>query len=75
VYVFSSTKSENGRVEEILLGEERIGTSEGASGRERGRRVNMVQIMYTHVCKCKSDTYSSCSRNQERLGEGEQWRR
>jgi hypothetical protein len=22
-------------------------------GREKGRRKNMVQIMYTHVCKCK----------------------
>jgi hypothetical protein len=23
-------------------------------GGERNRRVNMVQIMYTHVCKCKN---------------------
>jgi hypothetical protein len=26
---------------------------EGRGGEERGRRMNMVQIMYTHVCKCK----------------------
>jgi hypothetical protein len=26
------------------------------SGGERRRRMNMVQIMYTHVCKCKNDT-------------------
>jgi hypothetical protein len=25
-------------------------------GRERGRRINAVQIMYTHVSKCKNDT-------------------
>jgi hypothetical protein len=25
-------------------------------GRERGRRMHMVQTMYTHVCKCKNDT-------------------
>jgi hypothetical protein len=33
----------------------------GAGGRggvrERGRRVNMVQTMYPHACKCKNDTY------------------
>jgi hypothetical protein len=28
----------------------------GRGGRERSRRLNMVQIMYTHVCKCKNDT-------------------
>jgi hypothetical protein len=28
----------------------------GGGGRERGRKMNMVQIMYTHVCKCKNDT-------------------
>jgi hypothetical protein len=26
---------------------------EEGGGRERGRRMNMVQIMYTHVWKCK----------------------
>jgi hypothetical protein len=29
---------------------------ERGGGRERGRRMNMVQIMCTHVCKCKNDT-------------------
>jgi hypothetical protein len=29
---------------------------EGAGGGERSRRMNMVQIMYTYVCKCKNDT-------------------
>jgi hypothetical protein len=24
---------------------------------ERGKRMNMVQIMCTNVCKCKNDTY------------------
>jgi hypothetical protein len=23
----------------------------------------MVQIMHTHVCKCKNDTHYNCSRN------------
>jgi hypothetical protein len=27
--------------------------------------MNMVQIMYTHVCKCKNDTCWNCSRNWE----------
>jgi hypothetical protein len=30
------------------------GSREG--GGEKGRRVNMAQIMYTYVCKCKNDT-------------------
>jgi hypothetical protein len=29
----------------------------GGGGKERSRRVNIVQIIYTHVCKCKYDTY------------------
>jgi hypothetical protein len=28
----------------------------GGGGRKRGRRMNMVQIMYTHICKYKNDT-------------------
>jgi hypothetical protein len=32
-----------------------FGISVGASGRERGRKVNMVQIVCAHVCKCKND--------------------
>jgi hypothetical protein len=49
-YVFSSIKSENSRVEQVPP---RGG--EGKGGRERGGRMNMVQIMCTHVCKCKND--------------------
>jgi hypothetical protein len=40
------------------------------SGRERGRRMNVVQIMYTHVCKSKNDTFG----NHSRKDEGERWR-
>jgi hypothetical protein len=29
----------------------------GGVGRERGRRMNTVQTIYTHVCKCKNDTH------------------
>jgi hypothetical protein len=29
---------------------------EGEVVGKRGRRVNKVQIMYTHICKCKNDT-------------------
>jgi hypothetical protein len=29
---------------------------EGGGVRQGGKKVNMVQIMYTHVCKCKNDT-------------------
>jgi hypothetical protein len=55
---FYSTKSENRRAEQILP-RRRCGVWhwwEGRHGGERGRRMNMVQIMYTHVCKCKNDT-------------------
>jgi hypothetical protein len=40
-YVFSSTKSENKRVEHVLPGS-------GGEGKE-------AQTMHTHVCKCKND--------------------
>jgi hypothetical protein len=30
-------------------------------GGERNKRVNMVQTMYTHVCKCKNDaSFENC---------------
>jgi hypothetical protein len=29
---------------------------EEGGGRERGGKMNMVQIMHTHVSKCKNDT-------------------
>jgi hypothetical protein len=31
--------------------------------------MNMVQIMYTYVCKCKNDTCWNCFRNQESGGD------
>jgi hypothetical protein len=31
-----------------------LGPVGGEGGGERDRRMNMVQIMYTHVCKCKN---------------------
>jgi hypothetical protein len=41
------------------IGEEsRTGWGTGGrrgSGGERGRRMNMVQIMYAHISKCKND--------------------
>jgi hypothetical protein len=40
---FSSTKSEDKRVEQVLPG------GEGSVG-------EVVQVMYTHVSKCKNDT-------------------
>jgi hypothetical protein len=59
-YGFSSIKSENRRVEQVLLGGEgrRVigkGGREGG-GSERGRRMNMVQTVYAQVCKCQNDT-------------------
>jgi hypothetical protein len=32
------------------------GREEVGGGGERGRRMNMMQIMCMHVCKCKNDT-------------------
>jgi hypothetical protein len=52
--VFSSTKSENRRMEQFLPGGGGY-QREGRSGEEQHRKVNMVQIMYTDVCKCKND--------------------
>jgi hypothetical protein len=57
-FLFSSTKSENRRAEQVLP---RVGV--GSSGKEEvagkgGRRVNIVQKMCTHVCKCKNETWT-----------------
>jgi hypothetical protein len=43
---------------------------------KEGRRVSMVQKMYTHACKCKNDTYCNYSMTQgwgikESSGRGE----
>jgi hypothetical protein len=56
-YVFCSTKSENRREEQVLPGKEGDWYQCGGGGGKRGRRVNMVQIMCTHICKCKNDIF------------------
>jgi hypothetical protein len=43
----------------------------GMDEREKCRRVNMVQIMYTHVCKWKNESYCNYSRNGWRGEKGE----
>jgi hypothetical protein len=58
--VFSSTKLENRRAEQVLSSRGMVGvstTGRGGGNGERGWRMNMEQILYTHVCKCKNDTY------------------
>jgi hypothetical protein len=56
-YVFSSTKSKNKRAKKVLPGSlEYWHWWEGGGGRERGIKMNTVQIVYTHVCKSKNDT-------------------
>jgi hypothetical protein len=53
-FFFSFTNSEN-RAEQVLSGG--VGTSgKGQDVRKGGWRVNMVQILYTHVCKWKNET-------------------
>jgi hypothetical protein len=55
---FFSTKLENRRANGTgSAGDmgELAWVGQGSSGK-RSWRVNMVQIMYTHVCKCKNDT-------------------
>jgi hypothetical protein len=52
---FSFTKSENSRAEEVLPG----GVGIRGRGEKLGNvcsRVNIVQILCTHVCKQKNDT-------------------
>jgi hypothetical protein len=38
------------------VGGRSAGTCGREEGLERGRRINMEQMMYTHVCKYKNDT-------------------
>jgi hypothetical protein len=61
-YLFSFTKSENRGAEWVLsegslpaVGVEDMGKGCG--------RVNMVQILCTHVCKWKNETCLNCCRN------------
>jgi hypothetical protein len=57
-YVFSSTKLENRKVKQVLpwQGIGWVLALVGEGGGKKGRRINTVQIMYVHVCKCKDDT-------------------
>jgi hypothetical protein len=52
---FLLQKSENRRMEQIIPRGGWHQWRQGGGG-EKGRKMNMVQIMYTHVCKCKIDT-------------------
>jgi hypothetical protein len=52
--LFSSTKWENRSCPRWWLGET---SGRGDLAGTGGKRVNMVQNMYTHLCKCKNDTY------------------
>jgi hypothetical protein len=47
----------------LLKIREQEGGTGSAWGRKKGRKMNMVPAMYTHVCKCKNDTCCNCSRN------------
>jgi hypothetical protein len=52
----------------------RVGTS--GSGEKVGkghRRVNMVKILCTHICKWKNDTCSNYSRNEGKRRVKEKW--
>jgi hypothetical protein len=67
-YLFCSAKLENRRAEQILP-RYRAGTSGRGEIAEKGsRRVNMVQKLYTHACKCNNDTWCSYCMNRGRRG-------
>jgi hypothetical protein len=54
---FSFTKLENRRVKQVLPGAGGVGTSGRGGGEENGhRRMNMVHVLCTHVCKWKNAT-------------------
>jgi hypothetical protein len=56
-YLFSYTKLEDRKAKQVLPGREGwLTLVGGGSGRERDRRMNTVEKMCTHVCKCKHDT-------------------
>jgi hypothetical protein len=67
---FSCTISENRRAEEVLPG---WGVVLEGKGGGKCWRVNMEQILYTHVYKWKSDI-CELSRNGGRGDEGKWWR-
>jgi hypothetical protein len=63
---FHFCKIKNRTVKQVLPRE--------GSSRKRGRRMNMVQILFTHVCKCKNVLCWNCSMNwggeERRMVEG-----
>jgi hypothetical protein len=57
-FFFYKTGEQEGRTGSAQAGlgrRGRAGLVPAGGGGERGRRMNIVQIMYTHVCKCKND--------------------
>jgi hypothetical protein len=51
-YLFSFVKLENRKAEQVLPREGMVDTSTWGVG--RGRRINVVQKMCIHACKCKN---------------------
>jgi hypothetical protein len=50
-------QNQSRKVKQVLPGVGKVGTGrKGEVAEKDGRRMNMVKIMYTHVCKCKNDT-------------------
>jgi hypothetical protein len=43
-------------VEQVCGGRGQMAPLGGGGGKEGGRKINMVQTVYTHACKCKYDT-------------------
>jgi hypothetical protein len=71
--LFSSAKSENKREKQVLPGQGLRGIGSSGSGEVAGkgnRKVNMVQKVCIHACKCKTDTCWNCSMNQGRKSTG-----
>jgi hypothetical protein len=62
---FSFTKSDNRRVEQVLP--KNVSTSgRGEEVEKEYWRVNVVQILCTHVCKWENDTCGNYSKNRRR---------
>jgi hypothetical protein len=56
-FLFTSTKLENRRAEQVLPKDGEVGTSGRGEGMGKGgKRMNMIRKMCTHVCKCENDT-------------------
>jgi hypothetical protein len=55
-YLFSSTKSQNKRAEEVQGGNGDGTVDGGEVVGKGGRKMNILQIMCIHICKYKNDT-------------------